>query len=136
MTMFMKNSPHLAPGTPVSSFSPFSDYSFSFSIGKCSLLHTLGADATQHSTLSSFSFYAALMLTATPTTRKAPLLCSELNTHCLWYSRSTWAPLRQDTVDYFSPPLAVPSGPSCSCPHLSKRPHHQLCGSWWKPQLH
>ena len=46
MTMFMKNLSCFAPGTPVSLFSPLSDYSFSVSIGECSLLPMVGAEAT------------------------------------------------------------------------------------------
>lgn len=46
MTMFMKNSSCVAPGTPVSLFSPFSDYSFSVSMGECLPLPTVGTGAT------------------------------------------------------------------------------------------
>lgn len=79
----MKNSPDVAPGPPVSLFSPFSDDSFSVPIGKDSLSPTLGADAAQHSTLSFCSFDMAPMLRATPMTRRAPVPCSGLNSHCL-----------------------------------------------------
>lgn len=57
----------------------------------------------------------------------SPLLWTEYSLP--QYSSSTWVPLRQDTVNYFSPPLSSPPASSCSGPPLNKWPHHQLCGS-------
>lgn len=55
MTVFILKTPNLSSHGIWDSnvlVSPFFDYSFSVSIGKCSLLPTLEADITQHSVLS------------------------------------------------------------------------------------
>lgn len=84
MTEFMKTLKNLSIlAIWDSSFlvSPLFGYTFSFSIGKCSLLPTLEVDATQHFIWSLCCFYTALMLTAKSRAQRAPLPSFELNIH-------------------------------------------------------